>query len=205
MNYVSIKLFQTCVCVYKVKSNCMENFVLGFHEHIKSFQCLVYNLGNALAVFLTTAQQCLSKGGYSGVAFPDVSSSPFTLTFCHLLCVSCAHGHEFAPEAGQRPRPFHALDTHRCLCLAPDLPREDPPLPRNWPKPTKVWLPVQGAENGIWKDPEHCLLSPVWVVGGDVREGEYPTRHTWDCYGWHRIPCPESPDLSTHEHGFIWE
>lgn len=60
------------------------------------------------------------------------------------------------------------------LCLAPDLPREDPPLPRSRPQPQR-WLPVQGAENGIWKDPEHCLLSPVWVVGGDVREGEYPT------------------------------
>ena len=27
-------------------------------------------------------------------------------------------------------------------------------------------LPLEWAEDGIWKDPEHCLLSPLWVVEG---------------------------------------
>ena len=56
----------------------------------------------------------------------------------------------------------------------------------------------------MWKDPEHCPLSPVWVVGGDVREG-------WVSYTTHLgllwialYPCLRVLTSSTHERGFIW-
>lgn len=171
----------------------MENFVLGFHEHIKSFQCLVYNLGNALAVlfqvFLTTASSSvLSKGGYSELPFQMSRVLPSLWTFLPPPVRAVPMGIRVCPRSrAEAPAALHASRHPQMpLCLAPDLPREDPPLPRNSAQTHKGGCLYRGQRMGCGRilNTVFSLLSGLLV--GMRGRGEYPTRHTWDCYGWHR-------------------
>ena len=110
----------------------MENFVLGFHEHIKSFQCLLYNLGNALAelfqlLLTTTYISVLSKGGYLELPFQMSRVLPSLRAFLPPPVRTVPMGIRICPRSrAGAPAALHAsryLQT--LLCSAPDL------LPRN--------------------------------------------------------------------------
>ena len=120
------------MCVYVLKSNCMENFVLGFHEHIKSFQCLLCNLGNALAVlfqlFLTTTYiSVLSKERYLELPFQMSRVLPSLQAFLPPPVRTVPMGIRICPRSrAGAPAAFHASrHLQTLLCSAPDL------LPRN--------------------------------------------------------------------------
>ena len=158
-------------------------------------------------MFLTTAYiSVLSKGGYLELPFQLSQVLPLLQAFLPPPVCAVPMGIRVCPRSrAEAPAALHASrHPQTLLCSAPDLPREDPPTSQEFGPNPQRWLPLLGAEDGMWKDPEHCPLSPVWVVGGDVGEG-------WVSYTTHLgllwialYPCLRVLTPSTHERGFIW-